>query len=250
VVVFSSLDPERIQTTANSPWGVRALKQYLIFARTGVLDQAGEETDQPTNDFERSIGAVLKEKGYDVVPQVGVAGFFIDLGVRHPVKAGTFLLGIECDGASYHSGRSARDRDRLRQEILENLGWKIHRIWSTDWFKSRESEIKRLLRRIEEILESDPTYRKEQEKASRTESLRQRLITLREMEIKTAFPDTPPEKGLLKKSMLDEFVQKRPKTRDDWFRSIPQHFRANVDSKQVGKYLDRVLAIIGEYDER
>jgi very-short-patch-repair endonuclease len=208
VVVFSSLDPERIQTTANSPWGVRALKQYLIFARTGVLDQAGEETDQPTNDFERSIGAVLKEKGYDVVPQVGVAGFFIDLGVRHPVKAGTFLLGIECDGASYHSGRSARDRDRLRQEILENLGWKIHRIWSTDWFKSRESEIKRL---------------------------RQRLITLREMEIKTAFPDTPPEKGLLKKSMLDEFVQKRPKTRDDWFRSIPQHFRANVDSKQVGK---------------
>jgi hypothetical protein len=70
------------------------------------------------------------------------------------------------------------------------------------------------------------------------------------MEIKTTFPDTPPEKGLLKKNLLDEFVQKRPKTRDDWFRSIPQHFRANVDSKQVGKYLDRVLAIIGEYDER
>ena len=248
VVVFSSLDPERIQTTANSPWGVRALKQYLIFARTGVLQQADEGTGQPTNDFERSIGAVLKEKGYDVVPQVGVAGFFIDLGVRHPVKAGTFLLGVECDGASYHSGRSARDRDRLRQEILENLGWKIHRIWSTDWFKSRESEIKRLLRRIEELLENDPTYRKEQEKATRTQSLRERLIALRETEIKAAFPDTPPEKGLLKKSMLDEFVQKRPKTRDDWFRRIPQHFRANVDSKQVGQYLDRVLGIIGEYD--
>jgi very-short-patch-repair endonuclease len=57
----------------------------------------------------------------------------------------------ECDGASYHSGRSARDRDRLRQEILENLGWKIHRIWSTDWFRSRETEIKRLLRRVEEL---------------------------------------------------------------------------------------------------
>ena len=248
VVVFSSLDPERIQTTANSPWGVRALKQYLIFARTGVLQQGDEGTDQPTNDFERSIGAVLKEKGYDVVPQVGVAGFFIDLGVRHPVKAGTFLLGVECDGASYHSGRSARDRDRLRQEILENLGWKIHRIWSTDWFKSRETEIKRMLRRIEELLESDPTYRKEQEKASRSESLRQRLISLRETEIKVAFPETPPEKGLLKKSMMDEFMQKRPKTRDDWFRRIPPHFRANVDSKQVGKYLDRVLEIIGEYD--
>lgn len=160
VVVFSSLDPERIQTTANSPWGVRALKQYLIFARTGVLQQADEGGDQPTNDFERSIGAVLREKGYDVVPQVGVAGFFINLGVKHPVKTGTFLLGVECDGASYHSGRSARDRDRLRQEILVNLGWKIHRIWSTDWFKSRDSEIKRLTRRIDEILESEAVGQK------------------------------------------------------------------------------------------
>jgi hypothetical protein len=90
-----------------------------------------------TSSFERSIGAVLKENGYEVVPQVLVAGFFIDLGVRHPAKPGTFLIGIECDGASYHLGRSARDRDRLRQEILVNLGWKIYRIWSTDWFKSR-----------------------------------------------------------------------------------------------------------------
>ncbi len=151
-VVFTSLDPERIQTTATSAWGLKALKRYLTFARTGVLQQADDGVDQPTNDFERSVGAVLKEKGYEGVPQVGVAGFFIDLGVRHPAKPGTFLLGIECDGASYHSGRSARDRDRLRQEILENLGWKIHRIWSTDWFKSRDSEIHRLYGRIEELL--------------------------------------------------------------------------------------------------
>ena len=139
IVVFSSLDPERIQTSANSPWGVRALKQYLIFARTGILQQPDQGQDQPTNDFERSVGSVLKQKGYEVAPQVGVAGFFIDLAVRHPLKPGTFLLGIECDGASYHSGRPARDRDRLREEILVNLGWKIHRIWSTDWFKSRDA---------------------------------------------------------------------------------------------------------------
>src|ERR1700730_15096012 len=163
---------------------MRALKQYLQYARTGVLQQADDGNDQPTNDFERSVGAVLKENGYVVVPQIGVAGFFIDLGVRHPAKAGAFLLGIECDGASYHSGRSARDRDRLRQEILENLGWKSHRIWSTDWFKSRDSEIKRLLRSIEELLVNDPAYRKEQQKIGRIESLRQRLITLRETEIK------------------------------------------------------------------
>ena len=93
---------------------------------------------------------------------------------------GTFLLGIECDGASYHSGRSARDRDRLRQEILENLGWKIHRVWSTDWFRSRDSEIRRLLGHIEDLLAADPTYQMERLKISRTEALRQRLIALRD----------------------------------------------------------------------
>jgi very-short-patch-repair endonuclease len=120
------------------------------------LETPNDGGEQPTNDFERSIGSVLKEDGFDVVPQVGVAGFFFDLAVRHPVKPGTFLLGIECDGASYHSGRSARARDRLRQEILENLGWKIYRIWSTDWFKSRATEITRLLKYIEGMLATDP----------------------------------------------------------------------------------------------
>lgn len=249
IVVFSSLDPDRIQTTANSPWGVRALKKYLIYARTGILQQPDHGADEPANDFEQSVGNVLRDKGYEGVPQVGVAGFFIDLGVKHPAKPGAFLLGIECDGAGYHSARSARDRDRLRQENLENLGWKIHRIWSTDWFKSRDSEIKRLLRRIEELLASDPVYRLEKDKVHNSESLRQRLIALRETEIKPEFLESPLETGLLRKSLLEEFVQKRPKTRDDWFRKIPQHLRVSVESKQVGKYLDRVLGIIAESRE-
>lgn len=247
-VVFSSLDPDRIQTTPNSPWGVRALKQYLTYARTGILQQAEEEGDQPTNDFERSVGTALKEKGYDIVPQVGVAGFFIDLGVRHPTKPGAFLLGVECDGAGYHSGRSARDRDRLRQEILQNLGWKIHRIWSTDWFKNRDAEIARLLRRIEEILASDPSYQRELTKASRTEALRQRLSALRDNEIRPAFPDTPADKCILSSNLLEEFMQKRPKTRDEWFRRITQEARSNVAFKQVGQYLDRVLQMIREHE--
>ena len=247
-VVFSSLDPERIQTTASSPWGVRALKQYLIFARTGILQQADDGGAQETNDFERSVGAVLKENGYEIVPQVGVAGFFIDLGVKHPARAGAYLLGIECDGASYHSGRSARDRDRLRQEILENLGWKIHRVWSTDWFKSRDSEIKRMLRYIEGLLEHDPAYKLEKQKVSRIEALRNRLVTLRDEEITPAFPDSPAEKCLLRRELLEEFIEKRPKTKDEWFRSIPEQMRSGVESKQVGKYLGRVLQIIGEHD--
>jgi very-short-patch-repair endonuclease len=152
VVVFSSLDAEKIQVSPTSAWGVRALKQYLTYARTGILDNSFGTSDQATNDFEKSVGAVLKEKGLEVVPQVGVAGFFIDLGVIHPTKPGVYLLGIECDGASYHSGRSARDRDRLRQEILESHGWKIYRIWSTDWYRSREKEIERLFKHIDGLL--------------------------------------------------------------------------------------------------
>jgi very-short-patch-repair endonuclease len=244
VVVFSSLDPDRIYTTANSPWGVRALKQYLIFARTGILQQADEGADQPTNDFERCVGAVLKENGYEVAPQVGVAGFFVDLGVKHPAKAGTFLLGIECDGASYHSGRSARDRDRLRQEILENLGWKIYRIWSTDWFRNRDAEIRKMLGRIEALLGNDPVYKLEKQKANRIEVLRQRLILFREEEIKPAFPDSPASRGLLRREMLEAFIEKKPRNRADWFRKFPEQMRSAVDPRQVGRYLDRVLEII------
>ena len=205
-----------------------------------LREQADDGADQPSNDFERSVGAVLKESGYQVVPQVGVASFFIDLGVRHPAKAGTFLLGIECDGASYHSGRSARDRDRLRQEILDNLGWKIHRVWSTDWFKNRDGEIKRMLRYIEGLLENDPAYKLERQKVSRAEASRRRLVTLRDTEITPTFPDAPNEKTLLREDLLEAFLEKRPKARDEWFRRIPQHMRSGVDSKQVGKYLDRV----------
>ena len=182
--------------------------------------------DQPTNDFECAVGAVLKEKGYQVAAQVGVAGFFIDLAVKHPAKAGTFLLGIECDGASYHSGRSARDRDRLRQEILENLGWNIHRVWSTDWFRSRDSEVRRLLRHIEDLLAADPVYQMERLKVSRSEALRRRLTALREEVITPAFPDSPAEKNLLRPELLEEFVAKRPRTKDEWFQRIAQPLRA------------------------
>ena len=246
VVVFSSLDPERIQTSASSPWGVRALKQYLTYARTGILQQADDGTEQPTNDFENSVGTILKEKGYEVVPQVGVAGFFIDLAVKHPAKEGAFLLGIECDGATYHSARSARDRDRLREEILVNLGWKIHRIWSTDWFKSRDREIGRLLRKVQDLLDKDPAYKQQQQISKRKTSLRDRLIELRDTEIALSFPNTPLEKCLLGPDLLDELSIKRPKNRDDWFRRVPQQFRTMVESQQVARFLDRVLQIISD----
>ncbi|MBK8646798.1 MAG: hypothetical protein IPN16_09715 [Gemmatimonadetes bacterium] len=140
VVLFSSMLAEDILAQPSSSWGVRALKGYLHYAQTGVLETASFSGKEPDSDFELEVAHALRDRGYDVVAQVGIAGYFIDLAVRHPRKPDAFLLGIECDGMTYHSGLSARDRDRLRQQVLEGLGWNIHRIWSTDWFKQPRIE--------------------------------------------------------------------------------------------------------------
>ena len=88
--------------------------------------------------------------GYEVVPQVGCSGYKIDIGVIDPVNPGCYLLGVECDGATYKSSCSARDRDRLREQVLRGLGWSIHRIWSPSWVARRDTEVKRLKEALEQ----------------------------------------------------------------------------------------------------
>ncbi len=135
---------------------MKALKGYLAYAKTGHLDTTQFTDREPDSEFEIWVIEMLREKGYEVVPQLGVAGYFIDLAVRHPDKRGSFILGVECDGAAYHSARSARDRDRLRQEVLVRLGWKIYRIWSTDWFRNPRNEFLKLVAAIEALRTSMP----------------------------------------------------------------------------------------------
>ena len=127
VEVFTSMRPNDIRTTDGSQQGVHALKAYLEYAESGRLEAGEASGREPDSEFEELVCDRLRQKGFEVVPQVGVAGYFIDLAVRHSKRSG-YLLGIECDGASYHSSRSARDRDRLRQEVLERLKWNIYRI--------------------------------------------------------------------------------------------------------------------------
>lgn len=153
VAVYSSMRPEDIVSDSRTPQGTRALRNYLEFARDGVLP-VDKETDQPPDsDFEIAVMDVLRTKGYEVTPQLGVAGFRIDIAVRNPRQVSGYLAAIECDGASYHSGVSVRDRDRIRQEILESLGWrnKIWRIWSTDWFRNPLAETQRMFQFLEEL---------------------------------------------------------------------------------------------------
>jgi hypothetical protein len=153
VHVFSSMRPEDIVVDAGTPVGTRALREYLEFARSGVLATVGPTDGEADSDFEAAVTEVLKSAGYEVVPQLGVAGFRIDIAVKHPQYPAAYLAAIECDGASYHTGVSVRDRDRIRQEILESLGWagRIWRIWSTDWFRSPKSETSKMLAFLESL---------------------------------------------------------------------------------------------------
>ena len=140
-VVYCNFQGGDLDLRRSRARGVEALKTFLEYAENGVIDiprVTGREADSP---FETAVAARLRTLDFDVDHQVGSAGFFIDLAVRDPSRPGRYVLGIECDGAAYHSARSARDRDRLRQQVLEGLGWTIHRIWSTDWFRNPDAEL-------------------------------------------------------------------------------------------------------------
>jgi very-short-patch-repair endonuclease len=147
VVVVSSFVYSDINSTQVRPGtGLEFLKNYLQYASSnGTQLSRGELTNEPMNDFETDVYDALRAKGIEMVPQVGCSKFRIDLAASHPSKPGKFVLAIECDGATYHSSYTARDRDRLRQQQLENLGWTFHRIWSTDWFMRRDEEVERAI---------------------------------------------------------------------------------------------------------
>ena len=141
--VFSNFKADDIDLSRTKARGAIALKNFLAFADKRILLQPYGTGKEPDSPFEEEVLAALTSRGFAVEPQVGTAGFFIDIGVRDERQPGKFILGIECDGATYHSSRSARDRDRLRQEVLEGLGWRLHRIWSTDWYRNPERELER-----------------------------------------------------------------------------------------------------------
>lgn len=155
VLLVTSMKHTDIVVGPGTPRGTSALRDYLLYAETGRINHdPGEATGgQPESEFEVAVIKALRDLGYDCVPQVGVANFRIDIGVRHPQYPHLFLAAIECDGATYHSGITVRDRDRIRQEILESMGWrgKIWRIWSTEWFRNPRRELSRLTNFLEEL---------------------------------------------------------------------------------------------------
>ena len=143
VHLVSSFSHHDMEPGRSSAKGVELLRQYLEFAASGGTELSAGPSNTPLNPFELDVMKRLEDKGIPVTPQYGVSGFRIDFACAHPDQPGRMVLAIEADGASYHSAHTARDRDRLRQQVLEDKGWRFHRIWSTEWFRNRDTEVNR-----------------------------------------------------------------------------------------------------------
>ncbi|MEU9116039.1 hypothetical protein AB0D04_30795 [Streptomyces sp. NPDC048483] len=138
---------------------VQHLKRYLEYAENGsaiLAEDVMQGDAEPDSPFEESVLQVLRDWGYQAQPQVGVAGHRTDLGLRHPEFQGSFARGIECDGAMYQSSKAARDRDRLREQVLAGLGWRLYRIWGTDWYRGRAAAELRLREAVEPAVARSP----------------------------------------------------------------------------------------------
>ncbi|ORJ60305.1 DUF4011 domain-containing anti-phage protein Hhe [Geothermobacter hydrogeniphilus] len=271
--VYSSMTSGDILVGSESSRGVAALRAFLEYCETGHLHQTIHAGKAPDSDFEIAVMDALRQHGYECVPQLGVAGFYLDLAVRDPGKPGRFLMGIECDGATYHSAKSTRDRDRLRQEILEGLGWRIARIWSTDWFKNPQASLTPIIRQLEK-LKSDvsPSVGFEegelctaQESGSHDESLEnfagemlpsgggesdldleKRLLDFHQSVIEKENPHIKPDQRLLRPAMLKSLLFHLPSSKGEFLELIPSSLRLGTAAEE-GKFIGPVCEIIADY---
>lgn len=159
--VFSTLHPDRLDLSRTSARAVKDLKHFLEYAEKGP-SVLGTTVFGPGGDFESpfevAVARGLRDKGWEIHPQIGVSAYRIDLGVVHPNKPGVYLAGVECDGAMYHSAASARERDRIRQDVLNGLGWKLFRVWSSDWWTDRLRSLNSLDENLRQYLEQDRAH--------------------------------------------------------------------------------------------
>ena len=175
LVVYSSFRADQLNADGAKHIGVRHLKAFLDYAERGPVALHAQDKgsvggfDSP---FEEAVSLQLQARGWQVVSQIGVSAFRIDLGIVHPDKPGAYLAGIECDGATYHRSATAQDRDKIREQILRHLGWEILRIWSTDWWSNNQSATDKLHNALTELLErkrEEDRLRDEQEAAEQPE---------------------------------------------------------------------------------
>lgn len=237
-IVFSNFKSSEMHTTEKTPRGVEALKTFLYYAETGEFPTNYHTSEDFDSPFEESVYDFLTDEGYLVETQVGCANYKIDLAIVDKDNANRYILGIECDGATYHSSKLARDRDRLRQQVLENLGWKFHRIWSTDWYHNRTQAKKRLLEAVEDAIKNKDNVEivKKVESNFEPEVITKSKEELLEEELDKYFENysyfTPYGINHLEKSMLVSLInQESPVHIEDIYDRLKTSFCKKATSK-------------------
>lgn len=284
IALFSSFGSSDIIASPQSNEGVHVLKRYLQYAEQrgrGLVEKIEAETD---SDFESEVADRLRQEGFDVDYQVGVSGFRIDLGVKHPDHPTVYLAGIECDGARFHSSKSARDRDRLREEVLTGLGWKILRVWSTDWYANASEETKKLAHRLNalrllplaqdinydlrstyEAKSDSPSFDAVQAKTdedeltgilptfdllSDAEPLSEEeavsaLEVFRDSVIAKEMENWERQRSILRDSMIEALIKQRVSDPREWVIKVPHYQRSGTNQIEKNRYLAKICQIVG-----
>lgn len=271
VKMFSSFRPQDIDVGRTEAIGPRLLRRYLEFAEQGpvaLLQPTSTGTGEPESPFEAAVATSLKHQGLNVDFQVGVGPYRIDIAIKND-STSEYLLGVECDGATYHSAKTARDRDRLRQQVLEDQGWSIHRIWSRDWIVNREGEVKKVLDALDQERSKDDksavsapsevdTPSKQVRKAVSEPSRQDFLVphvssdeklglaeTYERCELPSLQETMPGNPSEFRKVSTSEFLKV---TEDEWYLDILVRYVGRCVETEGPVHIDRVMrALAGSY---
>ncbi|MBG61372.1 MAG: AAA family ATPase [Woeseiaceae bacterium] len=255
MIVISSLKTENIKGDSD---GNRAVRGFIEFCKTKKLPQNIKITNRPPDsDFEIDVARSLNRSGFKCEMQLGVDGFFLDIAVLHPDKEDQYIMCIECDGATYHSSVTARDRDRIRQEHLENLGWTVRRIWSTEWFNNSKRVIDPIINELNEIIKSEPKNQEIIENQQQSNELDQfklilesdtpledKLTRFNDKIVKKEIPNTDDEERLLNKNIIKILVNELPQNREEFAEVTPEYMRKKICRKEAHEFMNMVLEIV------
>ena len=144
-VIFSNFKAIDLHVGDDDPAGLRVLKSFLEYAQNKSFVSKTPEYEPDEISFDESVAAFLRENGFTIHQKIGCAGYKMDMAIVNENAVGHYIIGIECDGPQYFNSRVARDRDRLRHDVLSGLGWQLYRVWSTDWYLNPKKAKKNLL---------------------------------------------------------------------------------------------------------
>lgn len=260
--VFSSMLATDIhpQESSTSFESLSALRGFIETASSHncTRDPISYAAREPDSDFEIAVADKLRDFGFECHYQIGAAGYFIDIAVVDPNDPNRYLMAIECDGSTYHSAKSACDRDVLRQQILENLGWRVRRIWSTDWFTNASATLKPIIEELKQLAnESAALHPSSQEEIREVPSggedkeidpLEKELRMLKQ-EIELHYPDVPYAKQLLRPEIMKILVEESPTTIEEYQDAVPHYLIAESDQEVAKAYTPKIIETIRAFVE-